>query len=272
MYYSFDEQVCDLQYYVSGYNVQDVDLNTESEILLEHFSENSEWSLLNIETFTHLNDGTKFVTVRFTIKRRASFIVFTVMIPLVTLSLLNICIYLVPVEQGEKGSLSITIFLAYSFLIMSARDSIPSNSLQTSYLVTCVCILLLLSAFSVLYVMVESKVHFAIGSKQCTLWKRLKTSFSWFSRSVKVGQSEKNGGNVKLDKSKNRDNPVLKKDAKPRQETYDSLSRNEKQAPKDNKLLTWDDFLRTMDTAMFLFTLIITLIMCFVLLVLFHAN
>ncbi|KAH3709992.1 hypothetical protein DPMN_069458 [Dreissena polymorpha] len=89
--------------------------------------------------------------------------------PLLMLAFLNICIFLVPIGSGEKGSFSITIFLSYGIFVTIISDTLPHNSLQISYFVLFIVILLLLSVISVFYTILQAKLIASIGDKECTV-------------------------------------------------------------------------------------------------------
>lgn len=173
VHYPFDIQQCDLVYYVSDESVSTVNLHSPATVSLTRFTENSEWRLAKAEANTVVMFGTTLVWNKFTIERRALFTVYTIVIPLICLSVLNLFAILVPISSGEKGSLTITIFLSYGFFISITRDDLPHNSVQASYFIVYVCVLLILSAVTVLYVMIQAMVFERFGHRPVRLpWQK----------------------------------------------------------------------------------------------------
>ncbi|KAH3842387.1 hypothetical protein DPMN_115883 [Dreissena polymorpha] len=108
------------------------------------------------------------IDIEFRLQRRANFTTFTLIMPLLMLAFLNICIFLVPIGSGEKGSFSITIFLSYGIFVTIISDTLPHNSLQVSFFVLFIVILLVLSVISVFYTIMQAKLVASIGEKECT--------------------------------------------------------------------------------------------------------
>ena len=98
-----------------------------------------------------------------------SFILYTVISPLILLSLLIVCVFLVPVDSGEKASTSVTIFLSYGIFVSAIRDELPPNSINGSYLLSYIQLLLLFSVFSVIYYFIQSWIfaHYAEAAESC---------------------------------------------------------------------------------------------------------
>ncbi|XP_045169275.2 neuronal acetylcholine receptor subunit beta-3-like isoform X1 [Mercenaria mercenaria] len=189
-YYPFDTQSCDLIYYVSDETISSVNLTGQHTVQLDDYIENSEWRLVEASSRTKEIYSTNFVYLTFKVERRADFTVYTMVIPLVTLALLNIFTFLVPIESGEKGGLAITLFLAYGFFITITRDSLPHNSVQVSYYVVYITALLVLSVFTVIYVIIESKVYSSFGTSPFHLCRWLRTDNA---NKKKVTPEEENG-------------------------------------------------------------------------------
>lgn len=162
--YPFDEQICELIYYVSDEVIQTVRLQYTDDVQLHEYVENSEWRLIQVSTTVKERYTTNFVYITLKIQRRSAFTVYTMIIPLKALSLINVFTFLVPIDSGEKGSLAITLFLAYGFFISITRGSLPHNSVQTSNYIIYITGLLVLSFFTVIYVFVESKISACVGT------------------------------------------------------------------------------------------------------------
>jgi hypothetical protein len=198
-YYPFDTQTCELILYVSDEDVTSVNFSGH-EVKVGKFMENSEWYLLEVSSKTMEFFNTSFVYNYIKVKRRAEFTVYTMILPLFTLALLNVFTFLVPIESGEKGSLAITLFLAYGFFITITRDSLPHNSLQVSFYVLYLAILLMLSVFTVIYVIVEYKIYSTIGTHPFVLCWRFRFKTSAAERITSENNAEENSNKICLDK------------------------------------------------------------------------
>ena len=166
-YYPFDVQTCVFDIHVADEAKNEVQLVTQFEgVLPPHFLQHSEWETLDIIGNEVGHGNTSYIIYEWTLKRRPSFILYTVVLPLLLLSVMNIGIILVPIASGEKGSMATTLFLSYGVFVSSISDNIPHNSTEISLLVVYIFLLLIFSGVTVFYTIVQSKVYFKIGQTQ----------------------------------------------------------------------------------------------------------
>ena len=255
IFYPNDVQKCAMQFYATDQRALEVNLITSQKVNLENFTENAEWRLMKVMPSTIYNYGTNIISITFYLERRPSFTFYTIVLPLFTLSLLSLFTILVPVECGEKGSLSITIFLAYGFFIAITRDSLPHNSLQVPHFVRYICVLLIMSVLTVLYVMIETKIHFTIGTLPCTL--QLSRLRSLLPKSIKIGELMQAKGKNESIKS---ENPANKQEQKRKQHNvikkgssnHVKVEMMNKQSEDNNAdQYTWADFLKMINAIVF---------------------
>ncbi|XP_053381859.1 acetylcholine receptor subunit beta-type unc-29-like [Mercenaria mercenaria] len=168
-YYPFDEQTCTVTYYVSDETIATVELDHPERVTLDEYTENPAWRITSVSNKRYLLYNTYHIDVEFKLQRRANFATFTLIMPLLMLAFLNICIFLVPIGSGKKGSFAITIFLSYGIFVTIVSDTLPDNSLQISYFLLFIIVLLFMSVLSVLYTIIQAKLVASIGDKECTI-------------------------------------------------------------------------------------------------------
>ena len=167
-FYPFDKQICSITYYVSDETIATVYLSHENDVTLDEYTNNTAWEIIKVETSHYRKYNSNFIQIDFYLHRRAGFVTFTLIMPLLMLSFLNTCIFLVPIRSGEKGAFSITIFLSYGIFITIISNTLPQNSLQISYFVLLITVLLILSVFTVFYTVLQAKLVAVSGNKRCT--------------------------------------------------------------------------------------------------------
>ena len=133
-YYPFDTQTCYLDFALNGYTIDEVTLIAIlPEVNLKQYAENVEWELLSAKSvvYTFNLQGVQSQVFRNTLmlKRRPAFVVLHSVTPLILLSVLNILVFVLPAESGEKISLSITLFLAFAIFLTMLSETLPKNSL-----------------------------------------------------------------------------------------------------------------------------------------------
>ncbi|XP_052759935.1 5-hydroxytryptamine receptor 3A-like [Mya arenaria] len=143
---------------------------------MSEYVENPAWIIIGVSLTRYIRDNNYNIDIEFRMQRRTDFTLFTVVAPLMMLELLNICVFLVPSNSGEKGSFSITVFLAYSVYISMLSNTLPHNSVEVSLFIMFIIVLLCLSVVSVFYTIIQSKLENAFGDKECPL--------NWFRRSA----------------------------------------------------------------------------------------
>jgi len=191
---------------------------------MSEYTENPTWIIVAAARKRYVKDNNWHVGIEFRFQRRAHFATFTLVTPLMALAFLNVCVFLVPINSGEKGSFSITIFLSYGIFFTVISDSLPQNSLQVSFFILFIVMLLCVSVMSVFYTILQTKIIAAVGQKQCPI--------HCFRR--QIGNNRVKPTDQNLENGANEGNEV----------TY-----------------TWEDFLRQLDTYLFVSSLfIVTLI------------
>ena len=71
-----------------------------------------------------------FCFLRFTIymRRKPLYYVMNIMLPCLMLSLLDLLVFCLPPESGEKVSLGITVLLSFSVFLLVIADNVPQTS------------------------------------------------------------------------------------------------------------------------------------------------
>ena len=230
-YYPFDKQTCNMRVYVDSTTRDSIDLiSLDKRGAMEQFSPNSEWKLLNVTLEKHIYLDVAVIMITLELERRTDFILYTVVAPLMLLSILNVGVFLVPVSSGEKASIAVTIFLSYGVFSSIIISDLPHHSLNVSYLLLYLLTLLIISVVTVTYAYVESWIYSHLGD--------IPVKINIFKSRNRVS-----GNGVSLNEHQEKENVVLPGD---------------KDLPQS---LTWRDLLRTMDLIIFFVGLIAGIIL-----------
>lgn len=254
-FYPFDEQTCTLVYYVSDETERTVTLTHPESVLMDEFIENSEWNLVNVHQTKYKRYDTWFIEVHFTVQRRATFATFTMIVPLLMLAFLNICVFLVPIDSGEKGSFSITIFLSYGIFVSIVSDTLPHNSLQISFFVLFLVVLLLFSVLSVFYTIMQAKLFAAIGEEECKLSICTKFRNKVTPEKKMLPDGEKGVDPGKMNPSRMSVATVSDlelMDEEKNMPIEDEEGEEEKEEEEEGEKFTWRKFLERLDTILFI--------------------
>lgn len=132
-FFPFDTQHCELRFGSWSYATNKLDLQILSG---EHdrveFVENGVWELNELRVNRELRDCCDFpfaeVEYMVLLNRRPMFHVLSVILPSVLLSLMNLMVFMLPTESGEKVSLGITNLLALVLFQQLIGDSLPPTT------------------------------------------------------------------------------------------------------------------------------------------------
>ena len=164
-FYPFDVQTCTLSYKIADEDNSTINLKHDGQVDQSEYIENAEWKVVNLSAERKQLHNIHVVDFHFSVERRGSFTMFTLVVPVLMLSLLSGATFLIPVESGEKCSFSVTIFLAYGIFETIVIDTLPHNSLDLSYFILYLTSQLIVSVLLTFYTILQAKIFTTIGQK-----------------------------------------------------------------------------------------------------------
>lgn len=131
--FPFDCQICMALFTMNTYRTDEVYSILDTPAIIFASSDtntsNAMWLVTDIRTKNDVNPKTGGIAyVYFELKRKTMFYTLNLIIPNTILSFLVILSYLIPVDQGEKISFGITIFLTYIVFMTQIDSIIPKTS------------------------------------------------------------------------------------------------------------------------------------------------
>ncbi|XP_055894245.1 neuronal acetylcholine receptor subunit alpha-6-like isoform X2 [Biomphalaria glabrata] len=126
----------------------------DPHVRTSYYTINGEWDLKStkIET-SDLNASyvnLSSIQITFELKRRPAFFLLNVLLPVVFLSFLNICVFVIPAESGEKIGYGITVLLSLTVYMSTVSGMLPRSSLTLPNVIIYLFILFILSMITVL--------------------------------------------------------------------------------------------------------------------------
>ncbi|XP_062615915.1 acetylcholine receptor subunit alpha-like [Saccostrea cucullata] len=130
-YYPFDVHHCSLTLAVLNYESYEVKLQLAKPAQAMHtFTENGQWAISVLDTM--MTD--KAMEIKLEMKRKSSFLIVNLFLPVLFLLSINMVVFLLPVESGERISFSITSFLSFAVFITILTEKVPQTSNPLSVL------------------------------------------------------------------------------------------------------------------------------------------
>jgi hypothetical protein len=134
-YFPFDIQICSVWFAPWGYPSTEVYLNpSHANMNLTFLETNSEWIVKEASSFQGVLSATSQAGYNMKLERRSAYYVVNLLMPVSFLTLLNVLVFLIPVESGERVSYSITVLLSIAVFMTIFGDAMPKGSEKISML------------------------------------------------------------------------------------------------------------------------------------------
>ena len=171
-FYPFDEQDCQIS--LSTFPIPEshvsIKVNSPRRPLFNTvwFNTGGTWQL--VESYFHVisydpkssyfyTGFEKSFEYHLRLRRRTTFYIFNIILPVVFLSLTTTIVFLLPAEAGEKMGVSMAVLLAYSVYLSIIADDLPRSSSQVCYLQVYLTMLLAVTALGVILSVLVLKLH-----------------------------------------------------------------------------------------------------------------
>ena len=133
-YYPFDTQYGLIMFMSNRYhNSQQRLYAIQDKVDRTYYFENGEWELSDSQIQYGWGDMSLYQVVLI-LKRRPAFVVINIIMPMIILSLLNLFVFIIPAEAGERVSFAVTILLAITVFMTIVGVNIPKTSSPLSVL------------------------------------------------------------------------------------------------------------------------------------------
>lgn len=174
-YYPFDHQTCSFQFSAWTQIPTDIELTTTKDTLgLGLYSINPMWDITDTKIAKDKNEFGSYVHLDITFKRLYGFYVLNMIVPICLISFVNIFVFILPAESGERIGFSITVFLALSVLLTILSEHLPKASRPR---ISMICYLIFfqttISIFVMLTTIISLRFFFTSDSDEVTrFWKK----------------------------------------------------------------------------------------------------
>ncbi|XP_005091020.1 neuronal acetylcholine receptor subunit non-alpha-2 [Aplysia californica] len=151
--FPFDEQKCTLTFLSMSYNDQQLKfVPLRKKVDVNSLTSHGEWNIVDASVDTENSPqvtNVSAIVITYRLQRRHVFLLLNTVLPIVFLSLLNIMVFLIPEESGEKISFGITVLLALALSMSMASSMLPRDSTSVSLLIIYIFVLLIISLLTV---------------------------------------------------------------------------------------------------------------------------
>lgn len=143
--FPWDTQTCLVDFLVWGYSKAEVTLQVSTNAAdLSNFHANGAWKLMSTSATLSDTPSISRVSYIFELRRYARYSVVNVIVPILTLTVLNILAVFIPVASGERLSYCMTVLLALAVFLSFVSEHLPNNSNNMAKLcLLLICILIM---------------------------------------------------------------------------------------------------------------------------------
>ncbi|XP_021358068.1 uncharacterized protein LOC110453448 [Mizuhopecten yessoensis] len=198
--FPFDTQTCVLELTSWAYTIEELDLmHLLPEVNARLLSPNGEWTYLgssvdrDVIIETTPSGQMKYAMLRYIMKleRKRAFYVTNIILPVTLTAILNVLVFMIPNDSGEKIGYALTILLALAVLLTMIADSMPHTSLHLSVLSFYLALTLCVSVFCVACSVVILRLYLKDPNEERPGWAKFIWRHVGFLVRSTVYQSEK---------------------------------------------------------------------------------
>ena len=162
-YFPFDTQICYITLLNWAlYNNEMTLKPLEENVQKPHLNHNSQWEL-RPSTLSSCSqpefEKLPCIGLKIVLKRRSSFYVVYIIVPLILLGTTNNIVFLMPASSGERTSVAVTIFLSFVVYMDIVNDLVPQSSRPMAYIYTYILYLLLYSCVSLALCVISLRIY-----------------------------------------------------------------------------------------------------------------
>ncbi|XP_045210826.2 acetylcholine receptor subunit alpha-1-A-like [Mercenaria mercenaria] len=267
--FPFDTQKCSMVFESLGYTTKELRIHSvEDHVDFHGYGATSGWYVVDTDMEAKSEEGAEIhILCSLTLKRNPTFFILNVFLPIVILSFMNICVFILPVQSGEKASFVITVFLSLAVFLTIVSGNLPENSDKVSILNVYVFICTLLSVIIAILTIIQIRIYHRDADRSISPFL-VKLVAMFTSKQGLADDRKKNvvEGNDKDKRRKNATIDVLPQDG--------SCNLND-QKPNDEicKInATWPDVVRAFDNIFLVVFLVTTIIMTVTVLIMAVRN
>lgn len=162
--FPWDVQTCKFIFVVYGYWKNEVRLLPgQDSIDLSMYESNGEWVLLSSRVYQKIHPNKSILVFEMIMKRRPEFFVVNIFLPILALSILNLFVFIVPIDSGERISFSLTLLLSTAVFITLISENLPPSAETMAAICYLLLFVLVQSTLICLCNIISVKAYFKPG-------------------------------------------------------------------------------------------------------------
>ena len=171
-YFPFDIQECSMELYIWAYTANEVRLISAREDIDTDVmrGEHGTWKLLNTSVKSEVSHNIYRATLTFRLKRKSLYVIVNIVLPILFLSILNVLVFILPAESGERVSYAITVLLAIAVFMTIITDTLPKKSEPLPLISYFLMVDLIVSALTSLLTILNLRIYHKEDDDIVPMW------------------------------------------------------------------------------------------------------
>ena len=159
-YFPFDSQSCDIQLVTWSSTKEMINIVAGTDGFdTSYYEANANWDLLAASTSDASTSTTAGLAFSLNIKRKPFFFLLNFIIPIVCLSILNLFVFVLPCESGEKTNYAIVLFLSFAIFLLIVTEIMPEGMKTVPVMSTYLLIECVMSTIIVFVTIIQLRLH-----------------------------------------------------------------------------------------------------------------
>ena len=156
--YPMDKHICGV---TLSTHIPESTIRTSFELNTDTMDSNAQWELLSSSVQTDKSPRFHQRIARLYLKRRWRFLLVSLVIPVVFLGVINIFVFIMPPESGERVSYAMTVLLSFAVFLTITTDKLPETGDTTPvfcvYLGTMLCYSSVITLANIIVLIIYNK-------------------------------------------------------------------------------------------------------------------
>ncbi|XP_060576297.1 neuronal acetylcholine receptor subunit alpha-3-like [Ruditapes philippinarum] len=170
-YFPFDQQSCTFTFQPWYLTKTRLKLSVASnEWKMDRYDKSGVWDIESTDSSTYISGDYYFANFTVTFNREPTYFTVNLVLPILCLSMLSGCVFLLPAASGERIGFVITCFLSFIVLLQTTMTYLPQASSPMSLLCYYVIVMMLFSAILTLITAILLRVYHKPKGEDVPRW------------------------------------------------------------------------------------------------------
>ena len=170
-YFPFDQQTCSFTFQPWYLTKTRLRLSVgSSKWKMDRYDKNGVWGIESTDSNVFISGDYYFANFTVTFNREPTYFTINLVLPILSLSLLSGCVFLLPAASGERVGFVITCFLSFVVLLQTTMTYLPQASSPMSLLCYYVIVMMMFSAILTLITAILLRVYHKPKGEDIPRW------------------------------------------------------------------------------------------------------